>query len=170
MKKQIIMVIAQQGFRDEELEEPKRIFEKQGYDVVVSAPAKGVCKGMLGTVVEATMAINELSLHNVKAVVVVGGVQSPTLMQEPALGKLLAEAKEKKILIGAICLAPMVVASFGVITGMHATVYKTKESLDMLKKHHVAFLDEPVVVDDWLITGNGPDAAEQFAKNVLDAL
>lgn len=164
------MIIAQHGFRDEELIEPKALFEQNGYAVEIAAPQQGLCKGMLDVVVEATCAISEVSLEKVKAIVIVGGAQSPTLMDVSELGALLNRAKEKKIVIGAICLAPMIVASFGVITGMHATVYKTDDSLSMLKKHSVGFLDELVVVDDWLVTGNGPAAAKPFAESILDTI
>ncbi len=164
------MIIAQNAFRDEEFLEPKELFEKEGFQVIVAAPQKGLCKGMLGVVVEATHAISEITLDGVRAVVVIGGVGSPTLMDVSALGDLLRSAKEKKLLIGAICLAPMVVASFDILSDMHATVYKTDESLMVLKKHHVHFIDEPVIVDDWLVTGNGPTAAEKFAESIVELL
>jgi protease I len=168
--KKIVMVVAQEGFRDEELLEPKAYFEKEGFQVIIAAPQEGLCKGMLGGVVEASVALADVSLKKVKAVVVVGGVKSPLLAEEPSLGKLLSQAKEENVVIGAICLAPMVVASFDVVRGMHATVFKTDESLATLQRHGVSFLDEEVIVDRWFVTANGPQAAIAFAENVVETI
>jgi len=164
------MVVAQEGFRDEELLEPKAYFERAGFHVIIAAPKEGLCKGMLGGIVEASVAITDVSLKKVKAIIVVGGVKSPTLAEEPSLGKLLSEAKEERLVIGAICLAPMVVASFDVVRGLHATVFKTDESLATLQRHGVSFLDEEVIVDGWFVTANGPGAAIAFAENVVEAI
>ena len=46
--KKILMVIAQQDFRDEELFEPKEVFEGAGASVFVAAPRKETATGMLG--------------------------------------------------------------------------------------------------------------------------
>ncbi len=164
------MIIAQNGFRDEELLDPKAFFEKEKFEVIIAAPQKGLCKGMLGTVVQATHSLSEVTLNKVQAVVVVGGAKSPTLMEEPLVGDILLQAKENKLVVGAICLAPMVVASFGIINGMHTAMYKTEDAMAMLKKHGVGFLDESVVVDDWYVSGNGPSVATKFAENVVETI
>lgn len=170
MARIIIMVIAQQGFRDEELLEPKEVFEREGYSVVVVAPQKGVCKGMLGHVVEVTESLDSVSLDKASAFIVVGGANSPSLMEYPKLGELLAQVLEKDMVLGAICLAPMVVASFDAIDGIHATVYPTDDSLAMLKAHGVKYIDDAVVTDGRVVTANGPPAAAKFADAVLHVL
>ena len=45
--KKILMVIAQQDFRDEELFKPKAVFEGAGASVFVAAPRKETATGML---------------------------------------------------------------------------------------------------------------------------
>lgn len=168
MSKKIIMVVAQEGFRDEELLEPKALFEEKGYDVVVASPEKGLCKGMLGAVLESNVALKDVSIDkHVAAFVVVGGANSPSLMDYPVLGTLLNEVRSKNIVLGAICLAPMVVASFGVIDEIHATVYKTDESMKMFKNHKIIYFQEDVLVDELVVTANGPHASKVFAEEII---
>jgi protease I len=165
------MIIAQNGFRDEELLVPKETLKAAGFQVIIASPNGGVCKGMLGAAVTADIKISDIEINSeTKALVVIGGANSPSLMEVEALGEKLSEAKEKEIVIGAICLAPMVVASFGIITGMSATVFPTEESLKMLKDHHVLYIPEDVIVEDWLVTANGPGSAEVFGEALVDII
>lgn len=169
--KQVYMIIAQKDFRDEELLTPKKILEDKGFAVIVASPEGGECTGMLGATVKADCTIDDISITNdTKALVVIGGKNSPSLMKIDTLGYKLQEAKDKELVIGAICLAPMVVASFDLITGMSATVYPTPESVKTLKDHKVLFIPESVVVEDWLVTANGPESAEAFGESLVDVL
>ncbi len=171
MTKKVYMVIAQKDFRDEELIEPKKILEDNKYQVIVLSPEGGICKGMLGLEISADKNIRDAEIDSdTIAVTVVGGNNSPSLMNYPELGELLSEAKRKKLIIGAICLAPMVVASFGIIDHMSATVYPTSESIDMLKNHNILYVPENVVVDEWLVTGNGPSSAQAYGEALVETL
>jgi len=170
MSKKIIMVIAQDRYRDEELLEPKEVFEDNGYEVEVVSPEGGLCKGMLDAII-GTISLEEVEIDkHVKAFVVVGGANSPSLMNYPKLGELLKTVWSKEIILGAICLAPMIVASFGIIDNLHATVYKTEESLKMFEDHKITYFKEDVLVDENLVTANGPHAAKMFAEEILDML
>ena len=171
MNGQVYFVIAQKNFRDEELLEPLELLKSEGLTTVILSQKKGTCTGSGGTSVESDFAIAKAPFtDDLKAVIVVGGSGSPSLQQEKSLGDLLQKAKEKGLLIGAICLGPMVVASFGVIEGMTATVFPTEESLALLKQKKVDYLNEDVVVDDFLVTANGAHAASAFAHNIIDNL
>lgn len=167
----VYMVIAQKDFRDEELLVPKKILETAGFQVIVASPKAGTCKGMLGVEVVADIKISDINIDSeTKALVIIGGSNSPSLIDVDALGEKLDLAKNKEIIIAAICLAPMVVASFDIINGMNATVYPTKESLKMLKDHNVLYIPEDVVVEDWLLTANGPSSATAFGEALVDLL
>ena len=49
--KKILMIIAHQNFRDEELLIPKKLFENEGYEVIIASTSLEPAKGMLGAVV-----------------------------------------------------------------------------------------------------------------------
>lgn len=171
MSKKIVIVVAQEGFRDEELLEPKALFEEHGYSVLVASPQKGICKGMLGAILESDISIDDIIVDkSLGALIVVGGANAPSLMNISSLGDKLSKAKEMKVVIGAICIAPMIVASFGIIDDFHSTVFKSDESMAMFKDHKITYFQEDVLVDDLFVSASGPHAATIFAEEIVDLL
>lgn len=169
--KKIYLIIAQNNYRDEELKKPLHILRKAGYDTKIASPEVGECKGMLGMTITSDIAIKDIVIDDdTVAISIIGGANSPSLMNVPELGTILKDAKEKNILIGAICLGPMVLASFNVFDEGHGTVFPTEDSLAMLKKHKIMYINEAVIVDDNIITANGPQSATPFGQTIVDVL
>jgi protease I len=166
----VYFIIAQQGFRDEELFEPLEIVKEAGYTPIILSQEAGLCKGSKGGEVTADFAISDAKLDGVAGIFVIGGPGSVHLIDVEELGTLLDTALSQHILIGAICYGPMILAHFGIIDGMHATVYADKLSLGEFKKHNVMYIGQDVVEDEWLITANGPHAAQQFGKHIVGIL
>jgi protease I len=169
--KKVLFIIAQKDFRDEELFEPKSIIENAHFQTVIVSQQRGPCVGKLGAFVDAQLALSEVIIDDsVAGVVVVGGPGSPALMQEESLGEILRKVREEHIVLGAICYGPAIVASFDVINGMHATVFADEFSLNIFKEHNIAFVDEIVVVDEKLVTANGPSAGSAFAEQLVELM
>ncbi len=73
MQGKILMVMAQNGFRDEEYEVPKSLFEKAGFEVVTASSEKGIAKGKLGAEVKVDLSFDEVNIRDYEAIVFVGG-------------------------------------------------------------------------------------------------
>lgn len=169
--KTVVFIVAQDGFRDEEYFESQKIISEAGFSTIVASQEKGLCKGKLGGEVSADIAISEVVLDDsIVAVVVIGGPGSPKLMEVKELGTLLLKVREEKKLLGAICYAPAIVASFDVIDGLSATAYMDDFSRPILKEHKILYIDGLVVVDELLVTGNGPAAASAFGEQIVELL
>lgn len=171
-----VFIIAQEGFRDEELFEPKQVLEAGGVECAVAAPTLLEAIGKLGGKVIPDLAIKQIDVSVYDVVIVVGGPGAPTLMDWPEVPKLLRNVVAQQKTLASICISPAaVLARSGVIEGKKATVWKgefegmkTSEFLEQVGKAH--FVDEPVVVDGNLITANGPAAAKAFGKEILNHL
>lgn len=169
--KKILMVIAPDQFRDEELFQPKEIFEKEGASVVVASTKKGTAKGMLGGKVEVFSTIYELTSESFDAVVIVGGMGSPTyLWNNEELHRLIKRSFEESRVIGAICLSGAVLAKAGILKGVRATVYPTKESLSEMEKGGSIYVKKDVVVDGRIVTASGPHVARDFGMEIVKLL
>ncbi len=73
--------------------------------------------------------------------------------------------------MGAICIAPTILAYAGVLEGKKATVWNQDgKQAEILTKNGAEFVDELVVVDGKIVTANGPPAAEAFGKKILEML
>jgi protease I len=168
--KTILMVIAPSDFRDEELFVPKEFFEKNGAEVVIASDRKGTSKGMLGRTASVDLPISDVNISDYDAVVFVGGsgIESHKLYEDEAYLKLAADADSSEKVIGAICLGPMVPAAAGILSGKNATVFESGAAYITGKGAN--YTGAVVTRDGRIITGEGPDAAEEFARAVAGAL
>jgi protease I len=165
------MVIAPENFRDEELFEPKTVFEEAGAVVHIASRSLGRAKGMLGGTVKPDLLLSDALADNYSAIVVVGGSGSPDfLWHDETLHRLLREADEQKKIIGAICLAGVALARAGLLQGRKATIYKTKDTLREYERAGVKYVSRDIVSDDRFITASGPRVAKEFGEAIVETL
>ncbi len=167
-KGRILMIIAPKNFRDEELLVPKRIFQQAGYEVVVASREKKTCVGMLGAKVMPDITIDEIDPKGFDAVVLVGGVGAQTYFNDKKVQDLLNEFYKQGKLVSAICLSPVTLANAGLLKGKEATVWHSEAR--RIEEKGAKYRAEAVVSDGGIVTGSGPSAAEQFARQVLREL
>lgn len=84
------------------------------------------------------------------------------------LHKILNDFNNSKKMIGAICLAPPVLANAGVLNGKNATCHP--DAKQELLRPEIEFKDVPVVVSKNIITANGPKASFEFAESIIFVL
>jgi protease I len=169
--KNVLMIVAQKGFRDEELLVPRRALESEGAKVTIASKTPGECFGMLGARVRSDIAISMARPEGYDAIIVVGGAGSPEhLWNDPDALRVVRLAASASKVIGAICLSGAVLAQAGVLKGIDATVYETPESVAEMKKGGANYKRVDVVVAGRIITASGPHAAERFANAIRDAL
>ncbi|MCM8803844.1 MAG: DJ-1/PfpI family protein [Candidatus Omnitrophica bacterium] len=166
--KKVLMVIAFENFRDEELFTPKNILEKNGIKVDIASVKKGVAKGMLGAKVNVELTIDFTKEDEYDGIIFVGGVGSETLFNNKYALNLANQFYKNKKVVGAICLAPVILANSGILKGKKATCYFSAS--DILKKNGAIYTGNLVEVDENIVTGNGPFAAEKFGIEILKLL
>ena len=142
----ILMVTAPKNFRDEELFIPKEKFENAGHEVVIASNKVGVCKGTLGGEISSDMLLKDVNVDDFQAVVFVGGTGSDVFFNDENALKIAREADKKGKVLSAICIAPMVLANAGVLTGKKATVWSGES--ENLKSKSVIYTGESVTVED----------------------
>lgn len=157
------MWVAQEGFRDEELFIPRSIFEEKGYTVTVVSHDAGTAWSKFGKIIE-VLGIGEIKLEDFDAFLLVGGPGSFEYTDDKTLHGYIKDAEKKLHLLGGICYAPNIMAKAGVLYGKKATVWGEPDIFDEEK---VIFEDRNVVRDGKIITANGPDAALDWAKEII---
>lgn len=175
MAKKILMLIAPDQFRDEELLVPRQILSEAGWTVETASTQTGVASGMLGATeavkFDLAYAQAEAQKQAYEAVIVVGGMGSPEYLWENAqVHQLLQTLNQQHRLIAAICLSGAVLAKAGLLNGKLATVWDSPDALAVFKSHQVSYTGDPVTVDGRFVTANGPEAAEAFAQTILTQL
>jgi len=166
--KKAVMIIASQKFRDEELVEPKNILEKEGIKVTVASSSLKEAKGMLGAKVKPQKLIKDVKVKDYDLVVFVGGSGAKEYFNDKTAHKIAQDALREKKVLGAICIAPSILANAGVLKGLNATVYKSEKG--NLEKQKAKYTGKPVEKAGNIITADGPKAAKEFGKALLDVL
>ncbi len=167
----VLFVIAPNEFRDEELVEPYTYLTGAGWHATIASTQTGEAKGMLGKTITVTETLDTQSASDYDALVIVGGMGSPTyLWQNPKLHQLIREFDSQKKVVSAICLSGAVLAISGVLKGKKATVWEAPESLKAFKEAGAVYVKEDVVIDGNIVTAPGPHAATPFAKAIESTL
>lgn len=102
-------------------------------------------------------------------VVLPGGLPGADhLDNDPRVRELLVKMANSEKFTAAICAAPKVFASAGLLDGKSATSYPG--IFDQLDVADFTFVDEPVVTDGKVITSRGPGTAMDFALQLIESL
>jgi len=166
--KKALFVIAPENFRDEEFAIPKEILENSGVEVTVASKEKGIAKGMLGMEVEVDKVVYELNPKDFDIIVFVGGTGAATYFNDEKILNFVKEAYEEGKIIGAICIAPSILANAGILEGKKATAWPSER--DNIESKGGIYTGSGVEVDGNVITANGPKSAEEFGRKILEAL
>lgn len=166
----ILMIVAQNGFRDEELVVPKEIFEKAGHRVTIASITRTKATGMKGLVIQPDMSVYEANPEFFGAIVVVGGAGSPALAESKDVIDILMAANSKTKVIGGICLGVMALASAGILANKDATVFPDRNAIIHLKNNGARYRTDPIVIDGKIVTADGPSNAGKFGVAIVDLL
>ncbi|MDD5084690.1 MAG: DJ-1/PfpI family protein [Candidatus Omnitrophica bacterium] len=167
-KKKVLFIVAHENFRDEELEEPKRVLGGQGADTIIASSQPGMAEGMLGDVVKADLSIKDVKVGDYDAVIFIGGVGAEEYWDDPTAHAIARESVKQNIVLGAICIAPVTLARAGVLHGKRATAFNSVAR--ELEKAGARYTGTPVERDGLIITADGPANATQFGGAVAEAL
>ncbi|MBU0618735.1 DJ-1/PfpI family protein [Patescibacteria group bacterium] len=166
--KKVLMIVAPKNFRDEELFEPKQVLEDAGISVVIASDKVVRATGMLGGEIEVDRDLAEVNLNDYQAVIFVGGSGSSIYFTHPQALALVQKASGLGKVVGAICIAPSILANAGLLKGKRVTAWASEKA--KLASQGITYTGEPVTVDGQIITAVGPAAATVFGQAIVEAL
>ena len=164
--KPILMIIAPDHFRDEELFETRAEIENAGFKIVLASTHKGECIGTKGGKAIADIEIEKVNSNDYESVVFVGGNGSKVYFKNKTAHKIAQEMQQQEKIVSAICIGPVILAEAGLLKNKKATVYESE--INTIKELGANYTGEPVTQDGQLITGNGPAASSLFGKTIAE--
>lgn len=164
----VLMIIAPERFRDEELFVTKDELEKAGHTTMIASKTRGICPGSRGGFATAALALDELLLDTYDAVVFVGGGGSKIFFTDPMALHIAKEMSAKGKVVAAICLAPVILANAGVLIGKNATVAGTEART--IESQGAKYTGPGVTVDGNIVTGNAPKSSRLFGQMINEKL
>jgi len=172
MEKKILMVVAFKDFRDEEYFIPKKVLEA-GFFIDTTSTQKGIAVGSQGSEAVIHIGIDEINSENYKAIIFCGGPGMVNELENQDFHKLIKDFYQNNKVVAAICISPALLAKAGILGDKKATVWSSaldKSFIKILEENGAIYKDNPVVIDDKIVTANGPDAAEEFGKAIKELL
>ena len=166
--KRVVMIVAHEGFRDEELLEPQGMLEAAGVKVTIASSSLTPARGALGATVTPAVLVGDVDPAEYDAVVFVGGPGASEYWDDPEAHALARSTAASGKILAAICIAPVTLANAGVLEGKQATVWSSEA--ERLRAGGADYTGREVEVDGLVITASGPGAAEEFGRALLSAL
>jgi 4-methyl-5(b-hydroxyethyl)-thiazole monophosphate biosynthesis len=117
--------------------------------------------------------VNQVDVDSFDALVVPGGFKNYGYYEDAyniEFLKLIREFRFKNKIITSVCVGALPLAKSGVLKNKNATTYNQAEYRQKLKNNGVIVLNEELVMDDNLITSNGPSSAIEVAFVLLEIL
>ncbi len=160
-----LLVIAPQGYQDVELDGTRKALLEANFDVVLASTEAGACAGKFGGTERAAIAMRDVNAADYDRIAFIGGPGAHELCDNADAHRIARETVAAAKPLGAICIAPTILAAAGVLTGKRATVWNEDGSQSAgLEAAGAIYTGEAVTEDGLLITGNGPKVAVEFGR------
>ena len=117
--------------------------------------------------------VNEVDVNYFDALVVPGGFKNYGYYEDAyniEFLKLIREFRSQNKTIASVCVGALPLAKSGILKNKNATTYNQAEYRQSLKNNAVVVSNEEIVIDDNLITSNGPSTATKVAFILLERL
>ncbi len=164
----ILMIVAPERFREEELFLTQEELTKSGHKVVVASTKTGICNGSRGGSVIADLLLKDINCDNYDGVVFVGGGGSKIFFNDSDALNIAKKMNNDGKIVSAICLAPVILANAGVLDGKNATV--SGQEAKTIESKGAKYTGPGVTVDGNIVTGNAPKRSKLFGKKICELL
>lgn len=163
--KNALIVIAKTGFQDHELEGARKGLMDAGFNIILASTDAGSCTGKCGSTEQASIALKDVDVHSYDRIAFIGGPGAKALADDEHAKRIAKDTVAAGKILGAICIAPTILAAAGVLKGKKATVWNEDgEPSAFIESRGAQFTDELVTVDGKIVTANGPGAAGEFGR------
>jgi protease I len=166
--KKVVMVVPLKDFWDIELTKAKETFEQNGLMVTIASSTLKEATGMFGTKVKPDVVLSKVRSAHYDAIVFLGGEGAIEYWDDPHAHRLVKTAFKNGKILGAISIAPITLANTKVLKGKRATVWSTLGK--RLERSGAIYTGNPLEVDGSIVTANSYEAAEEFAKTILNMI
>ena len=117
--------------------------------------------------------VNEVDIDSFHALVIPGGFKNCGYYEDAfniKFLKIIREFRSQNKIIASVCVGALPLAKSGILKNKNATTYNQTEYRQILKNNGVVVSNEQIVIDDNLITSNGPSTAVEVAFILLKRL
>jgi protease I len=168
-----VLILATNGFEQDELLVPQRKLKEAGAQVDVVSPEKGKIRGWKlkdwGESVAVDKSLDDANADDYDAIVLPGGQINPDLLRvnQQAL-QLIRSFLDSGKIVAAICHAPWLLVELNAVRGREVTSFHSIKT-DVINAGG-KWVDRAVVTDQGIITSRNPDDLEAFSAKIIEEI
>lgn len=145
------------------------LLRRAGIEVVTAGLDDKPIKASRGVMLIADTTLDDALLQDYDLVALPGGLPGADYLNEdPRIQKLLKKMAAENKYTAAICAAPKILASAGLLENKRATAFPG--TLEKLELSTTQIENNPVVQDEYVITSRGPGTAIDFTLTLIESL
>lgn len=164
-----VLIVATEGFEEEELFGPRRILRERGAEVLLAsltlAPIQATVRDDPGRTIRPDMEVGEVDAESFDALILPGGVRNPDQLR--IHGKVIALIRtfaDQGKPVGAICHGPWLLVEADILRGRTATAWPSIRT--DLRNAGACVIDEAAVTDGNIVTSRNPDDVGAFTDAI----
>jgi 4-methyl-5(b-hydroxyethyl)-thiazole monophosphate biosynthesis len=164
-----VLVPLAQGCEELEAVTIVDLLRRAGIEVVTAGLDDQPIRASRGTVLIADKTLHDALQQDYDMIVLPGGLPGADhLNNDSRIIELLKKMAANDKFAAAICAAPKVLATAGLLSGRNATCFPgVLEKLDL---PNTTIVEDPVVLDGKVITSRGPGTAMDFTLHLIELL
>ena len=172
-----ILIMATDGFEQSELLVPQEKLSEAGATVHVAAPKSRMKSGKIygwnesdwGKTVTVDKDLEEVTPAEYDALVLPGGQINPDKLRlEPKALEIIRAFLTQGKVVAAVCHAPWLLIEVDAVRGRNVTGYKSIRT-DLINAGG-KFHDQPVVVDQGIVTSRQPGDLDAFVQKIIEEI
>ena len=161
-----VLVPILSGFEEIELVSIVDILRRAGLKAVLAGREKAV-RGAHNIILQSDCDLDSLNIAEFSAIALAGGYEGmQNLCNDDFVIKSLQELNAQGKLVSAICASPIVLGKAGVLKNKFSCYPSCENAIESSAK----YCTEKVIVDENIITANGPASATLFALAIVEYL
>lgn len=165
----VVLVPLAQGCEELEAVTITDLLTRAGIKVITAGLDNQVVIASRGMKLVPDYHLDEVLATDFDMIVLPGGLPGADhLNQDPRIQALVKKLASENKYTAAICAAPRVLATAGILDGKKATSFPG--ALDQFPVNNLAYQQSAVVVDGKVITSRGPGTAMEFALTLIELL
>ncbi len=169
MKKKVLLVVAPEGYQQIEYNEPKKLLEATGINVVTASTMPGAAIAKDGSSTTVDILLDNVDMSSYDGIFFIGGPGALEALDNDMSYRVIKDAAKLAKPLGAICVAPRILVKTGVLTHKRATGWNDDGQIESIfGAFNVNYVPDDVVIDGNIITAVGPQAAKAFGKAILE--
>ncbi|WP_270739732.1 DJ-1 family glyoxalase III [Massilioclostridium coli] len=163
----MVYLFLAEGFEEVEALTPLDYLRRAGVEVCSVGVTGQIVTGSHGIMVHTDITPDQVNFDQIEMIVLPGGMPGTlNLEKNQIVQQAIDVCTANHHIIGAICAAPSILGHKGLLQGKKATCFPGFEP-DLIGAN---YQNQPVCVDDTIITSRGAGAAQQFSFALVEQL